>query len=193
MCSWELLCLAIPWIQSLKTGLKRLLFLSALQILSKHQSTCRSLSSPGQKVCWGTLTFPLSSSRCRAGFREVRAWRQSLPFLKEEIFPAAVFANVPTLCCSQGDAGVVSLNFSHCPSCWKPLEHSKLEIHFVIYPNPSRDGSRVSQQLLGAALPGQTNRAGGVCHDPRVPGNVLPFWALFSALTVPGQMEVLLH
>lgn len=53
--------------------------------------------------------------------------------LKAEIsFPAAVFANVPALSCS----GVVSLNFSHCPSRWKPvllpLGHSKLEIHFVI-------------------------------------------------------------
>lgn len=82
------------------------------------------------------MTFPLSYSRCRAGSREVRAWWDSFPLLKEEIFcPAAVFANVPTLSCSEGDAGVVSLNFSHCPSCWKPvllpLEHSKLEIHLI--------------------------------------------------------------
>lgn len=31
---WELLCLAIPWSQSLKMALKRLLCSSALQILS---------------------------------------------------------------------------------------------------------------------------------------------------------------
>lgn len=86
-------------------------------------------------MCRGALTFPPSHSRGRAGFRAVRARWESLPPLQEEIFfPAAVFANVSPVSCPKGDAGVVSLNLSHCPSCWKPVEHSKLEIHFMIYP-----------------------------------------------------------
>lgn len=150
-------------------------------------------------MCWGALTFPPSYSRCRAGSREFRAWWESFPLLKVEIFfPAAVFANVPPLSCSKGDIGVVSPNFSHCPSCWDmPLEHSKLEIHLVIYPKPplEMDPDRPSSCW---ELPCPANRHNHGClpHSqcPRqLTGALLPSWAIPRALAVPCQMEVLLH
>lgn len=64
--------------------------------------------------------------------------------------------------------------------------------------NPSGDGCgdgpRLSQQLLGAVLLGQTDRPGVLSMAPvSLAGALLPLWAIFSALTVPWQMEVLLH
>lgn len=123
------------------------------------------------------MTFPLSYSRCRAGSREVTAWWESFPLLKEEIFfPAAVFVNVPPLSCSEGDVGAVSLNFSHCPSRWKHLEHSKVGIHFVISPEtpPEMDAEMDPDWEVdpapGSCPDGVNTQTRGALHGPSVPG-----------------------